>query len=213
MGFSWPSRTGLQLPLFIEKLFQANLIKSNSFAFYLTPGQQSKGSYILFGGVDKKYYDGELQYHPVLRNPYWSLQLSSISYSNAVVTQNTNPVALINSGTSFLIAEPQIANPLMKQIGYSGRLPCDEVDGLLDIRIKIFNFEYRIPPKNYVIKTTQFGRTFCQLGVISGDLSGVSPATVMLGSVFMRTYFTHFDYTNWRIGFAPAKQTPNLSLE
>lgn len=65
--------------------------------------------------------------------------------------------------------------------------------------------EYTLSGKDYVIEVTSGGQSECLFGMMPMDFSGTHlEGTFILGDVFIRKYYTHFDYANKRVGFALA---------
>ena len=62
----------------------------------------------MLGGVDSKYYTGEIHYVPVIRKAYWQFDLGAISVGDRagdhVVVRRTTAIA--DTGTSLLIGTP-----------------------------------------------------------------------------------------------------------
>lgn len=114
--------------------------------------------------------------------------------------------AAVDSGTSLITAPSDVVDQLSHQLG-GYKLPfvksmtfvsCDRINVLPDLIFNINGRRYYLSPAEYIIKLDQLP---CMLGVTSLDLPH-SQRVVILGDIFMRKYYTVFDYGNERIGFA-----------
>jgi len=59
----------------------------------------------------------------------------------------------------------------------------------------------------YALKETILWQTECIRGLMTMDFSKsrIGSNAVILGDIFMRQFYTHFDYANKKVGFAAAK--------
>ena len=78
---------------------------------------------------------------------------------------------------------------------------CGNLSCLLPIVFEIDGISYPLDPSDYVIKYSDGGQTKCLMGIVGAEGFNLW----ILGDVFMRKYYTHFDKTNNRIGLAIAK--------
>merc|ERR1712085_237414 len=132
---------------------------------------------------------------------YWQIKVDSFSFGGL-----ENVQAIVDTGTSLMIAPPAVVAALGKKIGASlvlGKewtLDCSKVAALPDLDIIIGGKAYPLKGSEYVLNVS--GK--CLLGFSGMDLSreGIS---LILGDVFIRKYYTVFDQENARVGFATAK--------
>uniref|UniRef100_A0A5G2QY51 Peptidase A1 domain-containing protein n=1 Tax=Sus scrofa TaxID=9823 RepID=A0A5G2QY51_PIG len=74
------------------------LIAQPVFAFYL-----KEGSVVMFGGVDRSFYKGELKWVPLTKPNYWQIALDRITWRGYVVACKSGCQAVIDTGSSLLI--------------------------------------------------------------------------------------------------------------
>uniref|UniRef100_A0AC11EQ40 Uncharacterized protein n=1 Tax=Ovis aries TaxID=9940 RepID=A0AC11EQ40_SHEEP len=75
LGLSYPNTSCLgAIPIF-DKLKNQSAISEPVFAFYLSKDKQ-EGSVVMFGGVDHRYYKGELNWVPVIQAGAWSVHMN-----------------------------------------------------------------------------------------------------------------------------------------
>lgn len=153
---------------------------------------------------------------------YWQIDVDSISLSsssssssdtNAFTSGPTN--AIIDSGTSLLIGPTSSISQIAKSIGATKSLlgqytiDCSTISSIPDLTILIESKTYTIPGKKLILQTSQ---NMCLLAMMGMDfnnhqgehVSVSSGPAWILGDVFMREYYTVFDYENERVGLAKA---------
>jgi len=171
-----------------------------AFGVYLG-GTSGVGGEMTLGGVDSAHYTGDITYVPVSRAKYWQVTVDSFSIGNL-----TKVEAIVDTGTSLLVAPPDVVTAFGKKIGatlVAGKewtLDCSKISSLPDLEISIGGKPFPLSAKDYVLNVS--GE--CLLGMMGMDLSreGLS---LILGDVFIRKYYTVFDLGNTRVGFATAK--------
>jgi hypothetical protein len=199
LGLGWPSISvdGI-VPVFTQ-LVNSGKLDQNVFSFYLPNDASQKGE-LSFGGIDSSKYTGDISWVPLSAETYWQVNMDDgLTLNGKSVSDVT--AAIVDSGTSLLagpttavkaLAETLGAKPLIKG-EYS--IDCDAISTLPDIVVSLNGKQYPIPASYYVINSG----SVCLMGVIGLDTP--SPLWI-LGDVFMRDYYTVFDYENKRIGIA-----------
>lgn len=98
-------------PPFYE-LVNQKLIDEPVFAFYLgDTNKDGDDSEVVFGGIDKDHYKGELTTIPVRRKAYWEVQLNSIAFGDDVA-ELENTGAALDTGTSLIALPSDLAELL-----------------------------------------------------------------------------------------------------
>jgi len=72
------------------------------------------------------------------------------------------------------------------------------LSNLPNLSFQIDNTIYELEPKHYVTKDYD---NMCSLGLQSLDTEAEGVG-VILGDMFIKTYYTHFDYKKLKVGFA-----------
>ncbi len=105
---------------------------------------------------------------------------------------------MIDSGTSAIIGPADMIADFIE--GISVHSDCGNLNELPDLYFTFDDTEYVLEPQDYVIKVQAFGMSQCVNGVMPAQLpEGFN--YIILGDVFMRRYYTHFDKGNNRVGF------------
>jgi hypothetical protein len=176
-----------------------NVVAQQMFAFDL--GDNKDGELTL-GGYDDTKFTGEITWVPLSEPKYWQINIDNIQHGS-FSSGATN--GIVDSGTS-LITGPSAT--IMKIATQAGAMPnlmgqytidCAKVSSIPDLEFVINGKPWAVPGKDLVI---QSGGT-CLFALMGMDIP--SGPQWILGDVFMRKYYTIFDYGGQRVGFA----TPN----
>jgi len=203
LGLAWPSISVDGVTPVFTNLVNNGQLAQNVFSFYLGKEDGDVGE-LLLGGIDDAKYTGSLQYVPLSNQTYWALSLTDIQVNGASVT--TSHRVIIDSGTSLLAGPTADVDALAKELGAHKSIinpqlyavACSKVPSLPDISVTIGSAKFTLSSSEYIIKDS----IFCLLGVIGIDVPS-DPLWIM-GDVFMRKYYTVFDYGSKRMGFALA---------
>uniref|UniRef100_F1RIE6 Peptidase A1 domain-containing protein n=1 Tax=Sus scrofa TaxID=9823 RepID=F1RIE6_PIG len=180
------------------------LIAQPVFAFYLSTNKE-EGSVVMFGGVDRSFYKGELKWVPLTKPNYWQIALDRITWRGYVVACKSGCQAVIDTGSSLLIGPTKEVINIQKLINAKPfqeefLIQCSTMNTLPDFIFTINNVQYPVPARAYIQKVRGQPR-----GNFSGGTEDLSDKEFwILGDVFLRLYFTVFDRGQDRIGLAPA---------
>ena len=194
LGLAWPqiSVSGLT-PVFTEIVNEKKL--DSVFAFTLHDNSDGE---ITFGSYDEKK---DLTWVGLSNLTYWIFEVDSLSYNGENLSSVHQVIA--DSGTSLIAGPSADISKFATSIGatpvmngeYS--IDCSKISTLKDFEVTINGKVFSIPSSKYIINSNNV----CILGFIGLDVPN-HPLWI-LGDVFMRTYYTVFDYGNERVGFAP----------
>ena len=113
--------------------------------------------------------------------------------------------AIVDSGTSLITGPSSDISAIASTIGATKTLmgqytiDCDKVPDIDDITFIINGKEYNIPGSKLVIQSAGV----CLFAMMGMDFPEPGPQWI-LGDVFMREYYTVFDYEHKKVGFAKA---------
>mmetsp|Transcript_16423 Transcript_16423/g.22518 ORF Transcript_16423/g.22518 Transcript_16423/m.22518 type:complete len:421 (-) Transcript_16423:157-1419(-) len=199
MGLGFTSISIDQKPTFMDLLIEQEVLKEPLFSFYL--GDNEEGE-LTFGGIDEEKFEGEIQYVDLLASSWWEINVDGISAGDFSMGATT---AIVDSGTSLLTGPKAEVTKLANEVGATPNLmgqytiDCEKVSDIPDLTITINGNEYTVPGKDLVMKAANT----CLFAIMGLDIQK-GPAWI-LGDVFMRKYYTVFDYKNSKVGFAPVK--------
>ena len=200
MGFDNIAVNNIVTP--IHNMFLQGKIKQTIFAFYL--GNNIEGE-LSIGDYNNKYTRNGINWIPLSVVGYWQFNIDSYDFildNSRRFNLNTNVQSILDTGTS-LITIPKKSFDNLKYI-FGNNI--DSITGLymvdcnknrdvvlsLTINDIIFTIEYRDLIVNDNI------RNVCMIGIEEYDNS-----IWILGDVFIRKYYSIFDYDNNRIGLSP----------
>jgi len=176
-----------------------NTIAFSVFAFYL--GDEEDGE-LTIGNYDTSKFTGEITWISLSEAEYWRIDVENISvgtYSSGVTD------GVVDSGTSLITGPKHEIRKIASSVGAKGNflgqytIDCSKVETLPDIDFTINGKTWPIPGKNLVIEA----EGTCLFALMGMDLPH-GPKWIF-GDVFMRQYYTIFDYGNQRVGLAQPK--------
>ncbi|KAM7226419.1 LOW QUALITY PROTEIN: hypothetical protein CapIbe_022564 [Capra ibex] len=201
LGLNYPNLSiSGAIPTF-DKLKNEGAISEPVFAFYLSKDDR-EGSVVMFGGVDHRYHEGELNWVPLIEAADWVVHMDRITMRRNVVACSDGCEAVVDTGTSA-IEGPEKLEKIQKLIGARPRrskyyVSCSAVNTLPSIIFTINGINYPVPGRAYILKDF---RGHCFTAFLENKVSS-SRETWILGDVFLRVYFSVFDRGNDRIGLA-----------
>jgi hypothetical protein len=201
MSFDQNSKDGIPGPM--QRLVTSGQLDKPEFAFYLRSGGDGE---ITFGGVNPKRFTGAVNYVPVTRPRYWQIALGGVKVGNTTISNTTEP-AIVDSGTSFMMGPvdevDKIAQAVNATATSGGNYIIDCHSSGPVISFLLGGNQYAIEKADY---TFDGGDGNCYLPFQGFDAFKTN--VWILGDVFMRKYYTVFDYgtpsTGPRVGFAKA---------
>jgi len=186
---------GMQAPM--SALMSSGQVGQKVFAFYL--GDDENGE-LTIGDISKSRFTGELSYVSLESRTYWQVELTGMTLGQTALPISATS-AIIDSGTSLLIGPPsdiyEIQLVLKASISQGALVAsCSDVESAGSFRIILGGQTFTLKAMDLVLAKSQGA---CLLGVSAMDLGGMW----ILGDVFMRKYYTVFDWGQSRIGLAP----------
>jgi cathepsin D len=212
LGLGYPQISVLGVPPVFDNMVAQKLVQDAVFAFYLTRNDSvATGSEVVFGGIDKNHYKGDITYVPVSRKGYWQFNMSTISIGGTDGVGCTGGCqAIADTGTSLLAGPSGEVKKINEMIGAAPfingeyMVNCNLLDSMPDVAFKINGRVFTLKPRDYVLQVSQGGMAICLSGFIGLDVPAPMGPLWILGDVFIGRYYTIFDRANDRLGFADA---------
>jgi len=206
LGFGFPEISVNGMPPFFQAALASGAIKEPKFAFYLEKSGTSGGELAL-GGVDSTKYTGDFTYTPITIKGYWQFGVSKVSVGGADFAGETKAIA--DTGTSLLAIPKASLTSLLTKFPAGAVKPlaageytvdCSKTSSLPTLSFTIAGKEFSLEGSEYVLSV----QGECLLGITGIDVPAPRGPLWILGDVFLRKYYTVFDYGNTQIGFALA---------
>lgn len=202
------------VPTFMDNLYKQGSISTEVLGVYFAPEAGSDNDdangELTLGGVDSSKYTGTLTYFPTLKSgnaaAYWGIAISSFSYGTKVLASGAT--GIVDTGTTLIYIPTSAYNAFLSAAGGTS----DSSSGLAaftrkptqNFNIKFGSTTYSLTPDQYLIPQAQYSN----FGVSSGKYyswitdGGNSGVNTIIGQKFLENYYSVFDTTNQRIGFA-----------
>lgn len=178
MAFSEIAKSGFTT--FFENLIAQNKVAVKEFAFYLgrVASNTSARSELTLGGRDRSKFTGRLTRVPVTRRGFWQVALDSVKVKGKSAGDVTRGQALIDTGSTLILAPVAAAQAIHKQI--PGSYPFSMIPGAPSDHPP-FGFAYPCNTKAEYIPALEFaGRSFAiaQSDFSCGEMSYIFAAKV-----------------------------------
>ncbi len=211
LGFGYPEISVNGIPPLFQRAAAAKLIPDPVFAFYLAKDATAAvGGELTLGGADPQYYTGEFTYTPVTIPGYWQFNVDGLNVGGS--SYSTGFKAIADTGTSLLALPKADVKALVAKMpgvtsifGKEYMVNCSMIPQLPPLEFEISGTKFELTGDDYVLKITQKGQTQCLLGMMGIDVPPPRGPLWIMGDVFLRKFYTVFDYGNNRLGFATAK--------
>ena len=149
--------------------------------------------------TDKSKFKGEITWVKLEEPKYWQITLDNVS-AGSYSSGKTN--GIVDSGTSLITGPSLEIQKIAASVGAQANLlgqytiDCSKLSSLPNLDFTINGKAWSVPGKDLVI---QSGGT-CLFAMMGMDIP-TGPKWI-LGDVFMRKFYTVFDYENAQVGFA-----------
>ncbi|KAF5695998.1 hypothetical protein FGLOB1_13882 [Fusarium globosum] len=203
------------VPTFMDNLYSQGSISSEVLGVSFKPESGSDDSdangELTLGGVDSSKYTGSLTYFPTLTSgqasQYWGISVSGFTYGSTSLGSGSG---IVDTGTTLIYIPTSAYNKFLSAAGGS----TDSSSGLAaftkkptaNFGIKFGSTTYTLTPAQYLVPTAQYSN----FGLSSGKYyawindGGSSGVNIIIGQKFLENYYSVYDTTNSRIGFATA---------
>jgi len=110
VGLAFPAMSANKVAPFFDNIINQKVLGHNEFGVYFSPNNPTANA-IFWGGVDRRFYQGDIEYFPVKDPYYWSVGLHSFKIGNET---------LLGSGDNF--------NPERGSLESGSLIQTDQID-------------------------------------------------------------------------------------
>lgn len=200
LGLGFDSISVQGATTWFHKAILQGVVTEPVFAFYL--GNYADGE-LVFGGYDTNHYTGDITYINLLSATYWEVELSGVTIDGSSYTSATK--AIVDSGTSLITgptADIKKIADLVNATVIAG------IEYMVDCNAQLPTIEFNIQGNVFSLDGADYilnSNGECILAMEGLDIPSPTGPLWILGDVFMRKYYTIFDYTNQKVGIALSK--------
>ena len=175
------------------------------FAFWINPNQNSRyGGELMLGGVDENRFVGDIYFHRINSWFDWQLPLSFVQLGGQLVSCQNGCSAILDTGANSLVGPRQDVELIHQEIGARYErdaglwlVDCNLIDQYPTLLFKIEDTPYVIYARHYVKMFRFKDSILCHLAIKPWDQQNW-----VLGTSFIGAYYTVFDFSSRRVGFA-----------
>jgi len=183
----------------MNQLQEAGQLKDFLFSVFLSDSN-SEESEITFGEVKTEHMVGDMFWVPVSRKSgYWQVSIEDIAINNKKQTLCADCQVAVDTGTSMLAGPSHVIRELRTRLKVAG--DCSNYHSLPDLGFVVSGHVMNLKPQDYVDNDGQS----CAVSLMSLDVPPPNGPLFIFGDPFLRKFFTAYDRTNRKIGFAVAR--------
>uniref|UniRef100_A0A7S2JLJ7 Peptidase A1 domain-containing protein n=1 Tax=Cyanoptyche gloeocystis TaxID=77922 RepID=A0A7S2JLJ7_9EUKA len=131
--------------------------------------------------------------------------MDKVFVDGAPIVEDT-ATAIVDTGTTLIYGPSDVVQKILEKAAASD--DCSNFKTLPIIELQLGNRKYALAPEEYVFRMrVRSGRVVCLTGIFGTNSNGKARndrVDWILGSVFIRAYYTVFDRANDQVGFAKA---------
>ena len=171
------------------------------------PGPGEAGE-ITFGGIDDTRFTGDLQYYNLTTDrAHWQLGVTEITIEgDRNLVTNSPMTSLIDTGTTLALFPASIVEPIAA--AFQGRLVTGQGIYIVDCEkvstFKPITFKFGAGTPSITLKPEQLVFRDSDTCVLIFGTTNTASGNPIIGALFLRNFYTVFDYGRERIGLGKA---------
>lgn len=202
LGLGWSALANSGVTPLFNTMYERGLVSDYSFSIFLSKYGTNATSQLILGGIDTALAATAFTYHPLVSLSYWTVNVTDVSIAGVPLGLK-GAKAIVDSGTGMLPGDYKVVNRILKAIGNVNQ-DCTNLALLPNVTIYIDAVPYVLQPTDYVLQLGSGQSQECVNGW-SGDVMATAlQNTLVLGDMFLRAYYAHFDFAGQRVGLAVA---------
>jgi saccharopepsin len=138
---------------------------------------------------------------------YWEVQLQDARIGDVQINLGNKMGAAIDTGSSLIVVPTETAAQINQILGatktWNGQytLPCEKISELPELHLQFGGKMYSLRAEDYILNV----QNQCVSGFTGMDIPEPAGPLWIVGDVFLRRYYTIYDFGKNRVGFAEAK--------
>jgi len=222
LGLAFPSMSARGVQPFFDTVMEQNVLHGhNEISFYMTRMPDTTSA-VFFGGVDDRFFSGNIVYFPVVQEHYWSCDLidfrigdkshvdfmemggdlpvsdveTNDSGSDSLIefrsTQERVGKLILDTGTTYFTAPPGLFQKIMDRLPYAS---CAGVAKYPDLHYIMKDTEgqvHDIAIPPSTYMVSSYGDNWCDLSFMEIPVPDEYGPAFLMGEVFMREWYTVF---------------------
>jgi len=210
MGYDSLSITKTQTPF--SKLMQSSTCVEKIVAFWLNQLDGYPGGEMTLCGTDPSLYVGSLFWVPVYNRGSWEFNMETVSVDSTFISRNSR--AIVDTGTSLIIipySDASRINALLgaRSFGVGGLWywPDQSACNILntpDVVLRMNGRDFTLTARDYTLRMSYNGDLVC----VSGFSGTTATDRYILGYVFLRKYYSAYNFDLNAVGFALSRSAP-----
>jgi hypothetical protein len=161
LGLGYPGMAAYDAVPVFDSMINDKSLKRNIISFYYSYNENEEGE-ILIGDIDVSKFEGDLKYHDVIDQYYWTIKLDDVKYNGKSLglCPPDGCRAVLDTGTTLITGPTDSLRTLLDTIPADN--DCNNYDESGDITFVFNGSEYTLTKDEYIIKTTSFGYDSCR---------------------------------------------------
>jgi len=237
LGLAFRTISNGGVPTYMDALLAEQGISSELFSMYLS-SEGTQGSEVIIGGIDMSHAIEDFHYIPLLGENFWLVGMTKVAFTGASSSTlcTKGCLAIVDSGTSYMGVPMSEYKSIMQSITQGNK--CVTIQGGVfcaatanmttsypTLTISLYggqnaagvttSTDFQLLPVNYMFPAfhDNSGTLYCYVGMqpIPKESWARGYDVYILGTTFIKSYYTLFDMTNKQLGFARAVNTGDIT--
>ncbi|XP_034028581.1 renin isoform X1 [Thalassophryne amazonica] len=210
LGMGYPNMAIDGITPVFDRIMSQHVLREQVFSvYYNRDPKHSPGGELVLGGTDPNYYTGTFNYMNTKETGKWDVTMKGVLVGQQMMFCTEGCTAVIDTGSSYITGPASSVSVLMKTIGAqldeSGyKVSCDIVKTLPSVTFHLGGQDYSLTQEDYILWQSQIEGNVCTVAFRGLDIPPPVGPIWILGANFIARYYTEFDRSNNRIGFATA---------
>jgi len=184
----------------MSRLHMGSMLQNSVFSVFFA-NSDSESSEITFGAIKDMHMASELFWVDVeSSNGFWEVVVDDIAIDGKPAGLCEKCRAVVDTGTSRLAGPSSFISQLRQALDV--KPDCSNIHKLPSLGFVVAGRVLTLPPPDY---TDRKGGRACDVSMMNLDIPPPTGPLLLLGIPFLQRYYTAYDVSKRRIGFAVAK--------